>query len=129
MSCHWKNNSWKNYSWDFGVFKFFVWDYNSIYVIQYEIQLCMIKFCYFFYLSSPVLTDVNKNMTFIPRPVMFIKDIITEDSCRIFGFSFDFERGMGRGIIKTCKTERKSVSFPDKGGKRLKMLSYFSTKA
>lgn len=89
----------------------------------------MIKFCYFFYLSSPVLTDVNKNMTFIPRPVMFIKDIITEDSCRIFGFSFDFERGMGRGIIKTCKTERKSVSFPDKGGKRLKMLSYFSTKA
>lgn len=82
MSCHWKNNSWKNYSRDFGVFKFFVRDCNSIYVIQYEIQLRMIKFCYFFYLSSPALTDVNEKMMFIPRPLMFIKDIITEDSVK-----------------------------------------------
>lgn len=55
------------------MFKFFIWECNSLYVIQYEIQLHLISFCYFFYLSSPLLIYVNQKMKFIPKPSMFIK--------------------------------------------------------
>lgn len=46
-------------------------------------------------------------MKFIPRPLIFIKVVITEDRCQIFGF----ERGVGMGMIRTYKTKRKLSLF------------------
>lgn len=70
-------------------------------MFPYGIQLYLIRVCYFFYLPSPVLISVNQKMKFIPRPLMFTKEVITEDKCQIFGFSFVFERGEGMGMIRT----------------------------
>lgn len=50
---------------------------------------------------------------------MFIKDVITECKCHIFGFSFTLERGEGMDMIRINKTKRKSVTFPDEGGDKL----------
>lgn len=58
-------------------------------------------------------------MKCIPRPLILIKAVITEGKCQIFGFSFIFERGVMMDLIRIYKTKRKSVTFPDKGGKKL----------
>lgn len=45
-----------------------------------------------------MLVSVSQKMKFIPRPLIFIKVVITEDRCQIFGF----ERGVGMGMIDHC---------------------------
>ena len=62
---------------------------NNVLVCMYVvlwIQLHLIRFCYFFYLSVPVLISMNQKMKFILRPLVFIRDVITEHRCPIFGF-------------------------------------------
>lgn len=60
---------------------------------------------------------------------MFVKEVITEGKCHIFGFSFIFERKVGMDVIRVYKTKRSQSLFQMREETNCKSLNYFNPRS